>query len=724
MKQLFTIILCSCLPFWAIGQHNFKCRVTDKSTKEPLPGAVVHVVGTALGAAADAEGFLIITDVPDGRLVIQVQSTGYEEKSDTFTLPLPASDTFQFLMEAKVGEMDEVTVSSTRSSRTILDNPTRVELISGEELAEKANMKPGDIRMMLSESTGIQTLQTSAASGNSAIRIQGLDGRYTQVLKDGFPLYAGFSGGLGLMQTPPLDLRRVEIVKGPSSTLYGGGAIAGLINLISKTPANLPELRLLLNVSSAGGLDLNGFYSRKFKKFGITCYAARNSNNAYAPDHTVFSAIPQFARYTFNPKFFFNFSERTEFYFGVNTSIEDRLGGDIYYIRGKGDSLHAYYEDNRTRRASTETELKHKLLDGSVLTFRNSISYFKRVITTPGYLFDGTQLSSFSEASYFKKNKHTEWTAGLNLFSDRFTEVQQATLPSREYLIVTYGAFVQNVWDVNTKLAVESGLRIDYVSNYNAVLLPRISVLYKFNRAIASRLGGGLGYKAPTIFTEESERINYRNVLPAFWDKSRLERAFGANWDVNYKTTLAHGKVAITINELLFYSQLEHALLLTNVNGGIYQFQNIDAHFETRGAETNVKIAYRDFKLFLGYTFTHSHIRNGDIFRENPLTPRDHINSVLMYELEGKWKVGIEGYYFSEQRLSDGATGRDYWLCGFMAEKFWRHCSVYVNFENILDSRQTRYEQIYTGSIANPSFRDIYAPLDGFVFNGGVKWNL
>src|SRR5258708_33397991 len=132
--------------------------------------------------------------------------------------------------------MGEVTISSTRSNRTSRNLPTHVELINGEELEEKGNMKPGDIRMMLNESTGIQTQQTSATSANASIRIQGLDGRYTQILKDGFPLFTGAANGLGLLQTPPLDLRQVEIIKGSSSTLYGGGAIAGLINLISKTP--------------------------------------------------------------------------------------------------------------------------------------------------------------------------------------------------------------------------------------------------------------------------------------------------------------------------------------------------------------------------------------------------------------------------------------------------------------------------------------------------------
>lgn len=104
-------------------------------------------------------------------------------------------------------EIEEIVVTSTRSRQSLADMPTRVEVITGEELGEKANMKPGDIRMLLNESTGIQVQQTSATTFNSSIRIQGLDGRYTQILRDGMPLYSGFAGGLGLLQVAPLDLQ-------------------------------------------------------------------------------------------------------------------------------------------------------------------------------------------------------------------------------------------------------------------------------------------------------------------------------------------------------------------------------------------------------------------------------------------------------------------------------------------------------------------------------------
>jgi Outer membrane cobalamin receptor protein len=193
-------------------------------------------------------------------------------------------------------------------------------------------MKPGDIRMLLNESTGIQTQQTSATSANASIRIQGLDGRYTQILKDGFPLYAGFSGGLGLLQTPPLDLKQVEVIKGSSSTLYGGGAIAGMVNLISKRPGDERELRFFANGTSAKGLDLNGYYGQRLGKVGITLFLGRNSNAPYDPANIDLTAIPKFDRYTVNPKLFIALNEKNVLDLGVNYITENRIGGDMLYM--------------------------------------------------------------------------------------------------------------------------------------------------------------------------------------------------------------------------------------------------------------------------------------------------------------------------------------------------------------------------------------------------------
>ena len=137
--------------------------------------------------------------------------------------------------------------------------------------------------------------------------------------------------------------------------------------------------------------------------------------------------------------------------------------------------------------------------------------------------------------------------------------------------------------------------------------------------------------------------------------------------------------------------------------------------------ETNIKLSYQDFKLFLGYSLTDTKIHNNGTLVQNPLTAKHRLNNVLMYEVEDKWKLGAEAYYYSEQKLNDGTTGKPYWIFGFMTEKLWESFSLCINFENFTDTRQTRFDSIYSGTITNPVFRDIYAPLDGFVINGGLK---
>ena len=684
-------------------------------------GATAILDGTINGTTSNVSGQVIIGNIPDGPQTFRFSYIGYAEKVQVITFPRTSAEPIIILLEGDESELEAVEITSTRSTRTIQDIPTRVELIAGEELEEKGNMKPGDIRMILSESTGIQTQQTSATSANASIRIQGLDGRYTQILKDGFPLYAGYAGGLGLLQTPPLDLKQVEVIKGSASTLYGGGAIAGLVNLISKTPSPEPELRFMLNGTSAGGLDLNGFYGQQFGKFGLTVFGARNSNQAYDPSGTDLSAIPQFTRYSLNPRFFYTPSASTTLNFGVNTVFEDRLGGDINYIRGNGNRNHSYFEENKTQRFSTQFALNQKIGNHGQINLKNSISYFNRRLSIPDYTFAGDQVSTFSEATYTKAGEITEWIAGLNLWTDNFDEERLTSHPLRDYHQTTFGLFVQNNWQVKDWLQLETGLRSDYVRDYGFALLPRLSALFKIKPNFTSRLGGGFGYKAPTIFTEETERLQYSGILPVSPENNRLEKSYGGNLDFTYRTAFADETVSLSINHLFFYTFLNHPLSLFSSGNNEYSLQNIDGHLDTKGTETNLKIGYQDFNLFLGYTFTDTKINENGRKRVNPLTSKHRVNAVLMYEAEDKWKIGLEAYYFGKQILTDGTSGKPYIINGFMAERLFKRFSLFANFENFLDVRQTKFDSIYTGSLTNPIFRDIYAPLDGFVVNGGLK---
>lgn len=729
MRRFFLVAAILVSGLTATAQHSFKIKIIDQANKQPLFGATVFIKELKKTVATDSSGVVVLNNIPPRYYNLKISFVGFTIKEITFKIPLDADiqliEMVRQSTEEDLNVIEEVVIQSTRSTRTIRDIPTRVEFVAGEELDEKANMKPGDIRMVLNESTGITTQQTSALSANASIRIQGLDGRYTQILRDGLPLYAGFSGGLGLLQTPPLDLKQFEVIKGSSSTLYGGGAIAGLVNLISKTPAEERELKFHIDLTSAGGINTSGFYGKKYKNTGLTLFASRNSNKAFDPADIGLTAIPKFERYTVNPKFYWHINDQTDLQLGVNITTEERNGGDIEFI--KGNKASGYSEVNNTDRISTQFSFERRFGKNNSFKIKNSINHFKRLlIVTAADDFNGIQNSSFTEATYANHGERSEWIAGINLLTDNFDEVLPVTASysGRDYKQLTTGLFVQNNYKVNERFNFETGLRGDYVKDYGFALLPRVSMLFKFLPELSSRIGGGLGYKTPNFFTEESERLHYKNISPIDEDVNTMERSYGINADINYRTKFADDKISLSINHLFFYTHIHDPLVLRQQSSMLYQFTNAKGHFDSRGMETNIKLGYSDFKLFLGYTLTKAYLHEGNIETENYLTSRHRLNSVLLYEVEEKWKVGLEAYYFSKQQLSDNTTGRAYWITGFMAEKLWEKISLYINFENFTDTRQTKFESIYTGSISSPVFKDIYAPLDGFVVNGGIKLRL
>jgi iron complex outermembrane receptor protein len=261
---MLTIIACFTIK---AQTSDIQIKVISESDNQPLLGATVYFEQLEKGAVTDFDGIATFSEIPDGQHQITISYLGFETLKTTVQIPINSALIFK--LKAGGNELDEVILQSSRSTRTVKKIPTRIEFIGAEELGEKAIMNPTNISMVLRESTGIQMQQTSLSSGSTNIRIQGLDGRYTQLLRDGFPLYGGFSSGLSILQIPPLDLQQFEIIKGSSSTLYGGGAIAGLINMVSKTPNEEPSLDIMLTQTQALGSTANVFYSKRNEKLGV-----------------------------------------------------------------------------------------------------------------------------------------------------------------------------------------------------------------------------------------------------------------------------------------------------------------------------------------------------------------------------------------------------------------------------------------------------------------------
>jgi iron complex outermembrane receptor protein len=723
------LLLMSLLSGIAASQpDSISFLLTDAETGEPLPGATVYIPELERGRSADTSGLISFEALPAGTYTFEFSFVGYESRQERITLPDARTRPVAIALEHAHEALEEVTVSTTRTSRTIEDSPTRVEAITIEEIGEKANMRPGDIRMLLAESTGIQVQQSSAVSGSSNFRIQGLGGRYTQMLKDGFPLYGGFSGGLSIMQIPPLDLRQVEVIKGSNSTLYGGGAIAGLVNLLTKRPSETPELSLLANASTTNNLDFSSFYRNTIGPAGLTLFAAYNRNTGYDPSDQGFTAEPKYDRFTLNPKLFYTTTNGTEYMAAAQFTLEDRLGGDIRAIKDE-DRDGRYVEEHDTRRLSTQFSMKRVLTADTRLTLKNSFSFLNRSITLPDFLFEGRQISSFSEIALNHESGSGTWSAGLNLWTDRFEEEAGNSPESQDQHSAITGAFIQNTSALTEELSLEAGLRTDLVrpaldhAHSGLFVLPRVAALYRFNSSWSMRFGGGMGYKIPEMFIDEAQNRGFRNVAtPAFSD-TKAEQSYGLNYDVNYRTLLGD-ETAFRINQLFFATRLEDPLMLEEQGDNRFRITNMPGHIQSSGSETNLSLIRKPAKLFLGYTFVHARQHQGADSRQVPLNSPHQINAVLMFEKHGSYRLGFEGYYYSEQRLSNGETGRGYTIFGIMSEKSWGMVTIFANLENIFDTRQTRFGPIYDGSRQNPQFRDIYAPLQGRYFNMGLKLQL
>jgi outer membrane receptor for ferrienterochelin and colicins len=726
MQKIMLMLLTAVLISNIKAQNNFIIVVKSAVNKESLAGTTIQSNNKNVSSITNQWGYAVLKNIPAGKQTIMISHSGYKTIELNLTFPLKDTAAIEILMEPKEEELDEVIIQTTRTSRTIKNTPTRVETIDGDELDEKNNMRPANVSMLLHESTGLQVQQTSATSGNASIRVQGLDGRYTQLLKDGYPNFGNFASGLSILEIPPLDLKQVEIIKGPASTLYGGGAIAGVVNFISKTPKEKLDGDMILNQSHIGQTNFGAYIAQKKGKFGYAFLGAMNFQKAYDVDKDDFSDIPESNSFTIDPRLFFYPNASTTILLGNSFTKSGNTGGDMQVIKGNADASHIYFEKNTTTRNTTTLELDKKLANKKGIHLKQSLGVFDRHITIPGYEFAGISTNSFTDLSLaFFKQKHT-MIAGGNMLYEKFRQEISSIQNTQSF---TAGAYFQDTWDIMDKIKIESGVRSDYVwyknINYNksqTFLLPRISVLFKITNKLSSRIGGGMGYKLPTIFTEQTESMQYQKILPLL--NVHAEKSIGGTVDVNYKTNITND-LSFSINQLFFYTNIRKPLVLQADNLGNYYFANESRSVISKGFETNLKFIFKeDLKLFVGYTMNDAKATYLTADQFLPLLPKSKLNLTLMYEKDGNFKLGLESYFTGSQHLYNGNKTPSFWELGFMAQKNFNKISFFVNFENFTDERQSKYKTVVNAPHSNPSFDDIWNHTEGFVVNGGIKFKL
>jgi outer membrane receptor for ferrienterochelin and colicins len=717
--KTFLITLILLFSITASAQNNFNCFIKDAESKETLAGVTAKIKGSTKATASDENGGIRFSNLPAGNIEIVFSLVGYENATVSFQIP--QGDTVQiiYLQKAKVEAEEEVIITSSRTNSRIEDLPTKVEVLGSEEVDEEAGTIPGNIASLLGDIAGIQNQRTSGTTGSIDLRVQGLPGKYTQILRDGLPLFGGYSGNFSVLQIPPLDLKQVEIIKGASSTLYGGGAIAGMINLISKTPKlNEQQHSALINYSTLNEFNLNTFHSGRNKKTGYTFFAGTTLQKAVDVNKDGFSDVPDLKTFFFHPKLFLYLNNKNTITVEFDGTFEDRTGGDMQVLHKTKDSIHRFFIENISNRNSIAGTWENKINKTSELNFKGLLSFYNRDIVTNVFGMRANQRTYFTELSYLKKWKSHTLVTGINISGETFGKKSPDSSLINPYSNIILGVFVQDDWKLTKKLTAQTGLRFDYNSAYQPVLLPRLSLLYKFNVRFTSRLGGGLGYKAPTVFNNDIDERELRghNLAAGI----RTEKSWGINWDINYKQKINEWN--ITVNQMFYVTQINRPVIAEN-NSTYYSYINAAKALNTKGFETYVALKHDDLEMYLGYTYTIAKQFYNAIQPNVPLSAKSKFAAVISNEFSRRFRACIEASYTGKQYLDNGSRTPGYLVAAGMVRYDIKKLSLVLNCENIFDYRQTRKESIVYGPVINPSFKQIWAPVDGRVINLSARIN-
>ncbi|MGE0405792.1 MAG: TonB-dependent receptor plug domain-containing protein, partial [Candidatus Korobacteraceae bacterium] len=483
-------------------------HVEVRSSAGALSGATVSVGRTS--ATTDERGNATV-QVGAGMVQVLVEKSGFFSATQSLFLVPDQEQGIIVELQPQPEAKEEITVSATRTDKRLQDEPTRVEVLSREEIEEKMLMTPGDIVMMMNEMGGMRVQTTSPSLGAASVRIQGMKGRYTRFFQDGLPLFGQQVGGLGLLQIPPMDLGQVEVIKGGASALYGAGAMGGIVNLVSRRPGTEPNLEMLVNRSALGASDAILFATSPLNaRWSASLLGSGNLQECKDIDDDGWADLSGYGRGIIRPRFFWDGGNGRTAFVTTGVTYENREGGTMF-----GSVLPAtglpYTEALDTRRYDIGATSQFLIGNKYLLTFRSAASTQGHRHGFGDVLERDRHNMFFGETSIRGTAGRHTWVAGLAFERNTY---DAKDVPQFSFAFNAPGIFVQDDINLTQWFSVSASGRADFHNEYGTFLSPRISALLKSGEW-SSRVSLGHGFFAPTPLTEETEAAGLsRLVIP------------------------------------------------------------------------------------------------------------------------------------------------------------------------------------------------------------------
>jgi outer membrane receptor protein involved in Fe transport len=720
MSRIIIVVVTALLLFAPAGNaQQLDSGVVEIIVQEPM-GMLdgFRVQSGEKSAVTDNDGRARLT-LPAGRQAIAVTKIGFKAtgvstvviRDSIVSVRVPVTMTEMSM------ELAPVKVSATRTERLAGETPIRVEVIDEMEVDENTLMSPSGIGMLLNETPGLRVQAAAPGLGTGSVRILGLPGQYTVMLADGLPLYGASASALGPLDISPVDLSRVEIIKGAASSLYGGQALGGVINLVAKPPTGKKEI--LLNRRTLDVTDAATWLSHRFSSSsGMSLLASGTLQGAEDIDGDGWADQPRAARWSVRPRFNAVDNGGRSLFVTAGYGYDNRDGGTL----GKANAPdgNPFREGLKSNRADIGSTAEIPLGNGGKIATRFALSTNWRAREFgPGPVERDRTSTGFAEVTRsFVKEKATSVLGAALQLEDFENDLNDAF--DRRWLTPALFATVERPLG---PLTISASVRGDAHQEAGAQLTERLAVLATPADGWSVRGSIGTGFAPPTPMMEETEAVGLRAVRKS--SELSAEKSRAAMLDINGK--IASAELLVTAYASVISNPIQ--MHDTDDSSGDVFLQNASASTRIGGIEALAVWRFGSGKLIGSYGYAQGSrpdAMTGD--RESmPLLPHHRIGGDLMLERPGVYRIGIEGTWYGAQSLDDNpfrSKSKPYIYTMAIASRQLGALEVVANFENLLNVRQSDTHSLVrrTPGAAGRWTTDVWAPLEGVMANVAVRY--